>query len=59
MAWYLVKAQGNFTFTFIPEGKRPLGEPRRGWEDNIRMDIRQAVWEVVVWFKIASICVLL
>jgi hypothetical protein len=22
-----------------PEGKRPLGRPRRRWEDNIRMDI--------------------
>jgi hypothetical protein len=24
----------------IREGKRPLGRPRRGWEDNIKMDIR-------------------
>jgi len=23
-----------------PEGKRPLGRPRRRWEDNIRMDLR-------------------
>jgi hypothetical protein len=22
-----------------PEGKRPLGRPRRGWEDNIEMDL--------------------
>jgi hypothetical protein len=22
-----------------PEGKRPLGRPRRGWKDGIRMDI--------------------
>jgi hypothetical protein len=22
-----------------PEGKRPLGRPRRGWVDNIRMDL--------------------
>jgi hypothetical protein len=22
-----------------PEGKRPLGRPRRGWEDNIKMDV--------------------
>ena len=22
-----------------PEGKRPLGRPRRRWEDNIKMDI--------------------
>jgi hypothetical protein len=26
-----------------PEGKRPLGRPRRRWDDNIRMDL-QEVW---------------
>jgi hypothetical protein len=26
-----------------PEGKRPLGRPRRGWEDNIKMDLREIV----------------
>jgi hypothetical protein len=24
-----------------PEGKRPLGRPRRRWEDGIRMDLRK------------------
>jgi hypothetical protein len=24
-----------------PEGKRPLGRPRRRWEDGIRMDLRE------------------
>jgi len=24
-----------------PEGKRPLGTPRRRWEDNIKMDLRE------------------
>jgi hypothetical protein len=24
-----------------PEGKRPLGRPRRRWEDAIRMDLRE------------------
>jgi hypothetical protein len=23
------------------EGKRPLGRPKRGWEDNIKMDVRE------------------
>jgi hypothetical protein len=27
-----------------PEGKRPLGRPRRMWEDDIRMDIREIEW---------------
>ena len=30
-----------------PEGKRPLGRPRRRWEDNIKMDFRK--WDVGVW----------
>jgi hypothetical protein len=25
-----------------PEGNRPLGRPRRGWEDNIEMDLQEA-----------------
>jgi hypothetical protein len=24
-----------------PEGKRPLGRPRRGWEDNIKKDLHE------------------
>jgi hypothetical protein len=28
-----------------PEGRRPLGRPRRRWEDNIKMDIREVGWE--------------
>jgi hypothetical protein len=24
-----------------PEGRRPLGRPRRGWEGNIKMDLRE------------------
>ena len=27
-----------------PEGKRPLGRPRSGWEDNIKMDIQEVEW---------------
>jgi hypothetical protein len=32
-----------------PEGKRPLGRPRRRWEDNIRMDLREIKCKVVDW----------
>jgi hypothetical protein len=24
-----------------PEGKRPLGRPRRSWEDNMKMDLQE------------------
>jgi hypothetical protein len=30
-----------------PERKRLLGRPRHKWKDNIRMDLREIVWEVV------------
>jgi len=30
-----------------PEGRRPLGRPRRRWEDNIIMDLGK--WDVGVW----------
>jgi hypothetical protein len=28
-----------------PEGKRPLEIPRRRWVDNIKMDLREIVWD--------------
>jgi hypothetical protein len=27
-----------------PEGRRPLGNPRRRWEDNIKMDLQEVGW---------------
>ena len=32
-----------------PEGKRPLGRPRRRWEDNIKMGLKEVVWESMDW----------
>ena len=36
-----------------PEGKRPLRSPRRGWEDNIRMDLREVGCEGIEWIDLA------
>jgi hypothetical protein len=36
-----------------PEGKRPLGRPRCRWEDSIRLDLREIVWENVDWIHLA------
>jgi hypothetical protein len=36
------------------EGKIPLGRPRRSLEDNIRMDLREEVWEGVDWMNLAQ-----
>ena len=33
----------------IPPGKRPLGRPRRRWEDNIRMDLEEIVISAGNW----------
>jgi hypothetical protein len=32
-----------------PEGRSPLGRPRRRWEDNIKMDLREVGWEGADW----------
>jgi hypothetical protein len=37
-----------------PEGKRPLGRPRRRWDDNIRMDLREIGWGGVDWIDLAQ-----
>ena len=39
----------------IPEGKIPLGRPRRRWEDNIKMDLQEVicgVWIGSSWLRI-------
>jgi hypothetical protein len=35
-----------------PEGKRPLGRPRRRWVDNIRMDLGEIEWDDVDWIDL-------
>ena len=37
-----------------PEGKRPLGRPRRRWEDNIKMDIQEVGCKGVDWIELAQ-----
>jgi hypothetical protein len=37
-----------------PEGKKPLGRPRRRWEKNIRMDLGEIEWEGVDWIDMAQ-----
>ena len=37
-----------------PEGRRPLGRPRRRWEDNIRMDLWEVGCGCVDWMEIAQ-----
>ena len=37
-----------------PEGKRPLGRPRRRWKDNIKMDIQEVGGACGDWMELAQ-----
>ena len=37
-----------------PEGRRPLGRPRRRWEDNIRMGLREVECGCVDWMELTQ-----
>jgi len=37
-----------------PEGKRPLGRPRRRWEDNIKMDLQEVGRGCWDWMELAQ-----
>jgi len=37
-----------------PEGKRSLGRPRRGWEDNIQTDLQEVGCAVMDWIELAQ-----
>jgi hypothetical protein len=38
----------------MPEGKTPLGRPRRRWEDNIKMDLREIGTNVSNWIQLVQ-----
>jgi hypothetical protein len=37
-----------------PEGRRPLGRPRRRWEDNIKIDLQEVGWKGVDWIDMVQ-----
>jgi hypothetical protein len=37
-----------------PEGRRPLERPRRRWEDNIKLDLREVGWGGKDWISLAQ-----
>jgi hypothetical protein len=37
-----------------PEGKRPLGRPRRRWKDDIKMDLREIGVDGANWIQLAQ-----
>jgi hypothetical protein len=45
-----IKRNGYGILVRKPEGRKPLGTPRRRWEDNIKMD----GWYGVIWLRIGT-----
>jgi hypothetical protein len=44
-------------FVWKPEGKKPLGRPRRRWEDNIKMNLQEVgcgPWTGSIWLRIGT-----
>jgi hypothetical protein len=37
-----------------PQGKRPLGIPRRKWLENIEIDLREIGWDDMDWIDLAQ-----
>jgi hypothetical protein len=37
-----------------PEGKTPLGRPRRRWKDNIKMDLQEVRCEGMDWIELSE-----
>jgi len=47
--------RGGYRFLLgKPEGRRPLGRPRRSWVDNIRMDLQQVGCGYMDWIGLAQ-----
>ena len=49
--------EGRSTFKILigkPTGKRPLGRPRRRWDDNIRMDLEEIGINAGNWVDLAQ-----
>ncbi|KAJ4435739.1 hypothetical protein ANN_18356 [Periplaneta americana] len=47
-------SKANRVLVGRPEGKRPLGRPRRRWEDNIKMDLREVGYDDRDWLNLAQ-----
>jgi len=44
----------NRVLVVKPEGKKPLGRPRRRWEDNIKMDLQKVGCVGMDWVELAQ-----
>jgi hypothetical protein len=49
------RRNGYRTLVGKPEGRIPLGRPRRRWVDNIKMDLRETGWDGIDWIDLYRI----
>ena len=49
-----VARMGEWRLVGKPEGKRPLGRPRRRWEYNIKMYLQEVECEGIDWIELAQ-----
>jgi hypothetical protein len=49
-----VKRDAHNILAGKPDGKRPLGRPRRRWVDNIKIDLREIGWHGMDWIDLAQ-----
>ena len=58
MAWHVARmALERVVYRVLvgkPEGRRPLGRPRRRWVDNITMDLQEVGYGYVDWIGLAQ-----
>jgi hypothetical protein len=57
MSWGGCRTYGRGAYRVLvgkPEGKRPLGRPRRRWEENIKMDLQEVFWGSMDWIDVAQ-----
>jgi hypothetical protein len=51
----MVEGRGVYTVLVgRPKGKRPLGRPRRRWEDSIKMDLREIGIDGANWIQLVQ-----
>ena len=55
LMWFIREERGAYrVLVGKPEGKRPLGRPRRRWVDNIRTDLQEVGFGFVDWIGLAQ-----
>jgi hypothetical protein len=54
VARIIEKRKAYTVFVGKLDGKRPLGRPRRRWEDNNKMDLREIRWGGMGWINLAQ-----